>query len=555
VSRGFPLYGEITTDPVRAWADLHEGRHIVVDPSLLVSLGARVGDTLSLGTSSFVITGTLEDVPGEIGVNAAIGPRVYIPADYLDETGLLVFGSRAEYETVLAMTGELTPRAFVNRFDRRLRAEDLRLRTAGYNEQRLASAIGQLQDFLSVVGLIALLLGGIGVASGVHAFVMRKIDTVAILRCLGASSWQVLGIYSLQAALMGLAGAAVGAVLGIGIQFVLPRVVADFLPVDVEVTLVPFAIATGLGLGVWVALVFALQPLVAVRRISPLQALRRDADTTVLRGTRVDPLRVLVLFAIVSSVLWLGIARAGDVLRGLGFSAGIGAAVAILWGAAALLSWAARRGVRPGWPFVLRQGMAALHRPGNQTRAVVLALGFGVFLMGTLYQLEQNLLRSLGVRLTDARANLVFFDVQQDQRESIERIVRDGGHEIVQSAPIIPMRIASINGQPARDLLNGPAPRTGRLSGIPRRSSRGAGSAGSATATRCSRRPSSRTSRANWRWASVTPSSGTCRALWCPRRSPASARCAGPASNRTSSWSSNRARCGTRRSNSPFSRT
>src|SRR4029079_12617486 len=125
--------------------------------------------------------------------------------------------------------------------------------SAGYNESRLASAIDQLHDYLAVLGLVALLLGGIGVASGVNGFVMRKIDPVAILRCLGATSWQVLGIYTAQAALMGLVGAAAGAVLGVAIQFLMPLAVRDFLPVDVNVTLAPTAIALGLAIGVWVA--------------------------------------------------------------------------------------------------------------------------------------------------------------------------------------------------------------------------------------------------------------------------------------------------------------
>jgi hypothetical protein len=119
------------------------------------------------------------------------------------------------------------------------------VQSAGYNESRLAGAIDQLHDYLAIVGLIALLLGGIGVASGVHAFVMRKIDPVAILRCVGATSWQVLAIYTTQAAVMGLVGAAAGVVLGLGIQFAMPYVLHDFLPVDVDLHLAPRPILLG----------------------------------------------------------------------------------------------------------------------------------------------------------------------------------------------------------------------------------------------------------------------------------------------------------------------
>ncbi|MDQ3950912.1 MAG: ABC transporter permease, partial [Gemmatimonadota bacterium] len=210
VGEGYPFYGEITTDPAGRWSVLRQGRNAIVDPSLLVSLDARLGDTLALGTGRFVIVGAIKDVPGEPGIAASIGPRVYIPGRYLGETGLLVFGSRAEYETLFRLPPELSTPRFVARFNKRLTGDRIRLRTVAENEYNLTESIDQLRDFLGIVGLIALLLGGIGVASGVHAFVTRKIDTVAVLRCLGATSRQILAVYVLQAAAMGLVGALAG---------------------------------------------------------------------------------------------------------------------------------------------------------------------------------------------------------------------------------------------------------------------------------------------------------------------------------------------------------
>src|SRR6185437_3600100 len=156
---------------------------------------------------------------------------------------------------------------------------------------------------------------------------------------------------------------------------------------------------------------------------------------------------------IVATVLDLGLSRANTVGRGIGFTVAIGAAIGILWISAAALSWAARRSLRPSWPFPLRQGLASLYRPGNQTRAVVLALGFGVFLVGTLYQVQHNILRSLTVRLGEARANVVFFDVQESQKAGIDSIVHTAGNEMIDETPIVPMRVASINGTPVSDLL------------------------------------------------------------------------------------------------------
>jgi putative ABC transport system permease protein len=133
----------------------------------------------------------------------------------------------------------------------------------------------------------------------------------------------------------------------------------------------------------------------------------------------------------------------------VGFTLAIAGAIGILWLSAAGLSWAARRLIRPSWPFPLRQGIASLYRPGNQTRSVVLALGFGVFLMGTLYQVQYNILRSLDLRLGEARANVVFFDVQENQQAGIDSVIHAAREELIDETPIVAMRVASINGKSA----------------------------------------------------------------------------------------------------------
>ena len=205
--------------------------------------------------------------------------------------------------------------------------------------------------------------------------------------------------------------------------------------------------------GVWVALVFAMRPLVALRNVSPLQTLRRESDAAALRGARVDPLNILVSVTMVLSIAALGVARAETVQQGLLFAAGIAGAVGFLYLTAAALSGGARRLVRPRWPFVLRQGVASLYRPGNQTRSVVLALGFGVFLMSTIYQVQQNLLRTVDVKLDASRANVIFFDVQGDQGEPLDSLIRASGFAVVQRTPMVPMKVSSVNGVPAARLL------------------------------------------------------------------------------------------------------
>ena len=452
VGDGYPFYGEVITSPAGEWASLQQGYNALVDPSLLLSLDAGVGDTLTLGEARFHVVGALERVPGDAGIESAIAPRVFIAERYVPETGLLVFGSRAEYEAV----AKLAPNAPLDDIAEGLRtaldSTGVRVRTVTQSEMNLTDAVDDLSDFLGLVGLVALLLGGIGVASGVHAFVTRKIYTVAVLRCLGATSRQVLAIYATQAALMGLAGAALGALLGVAVQFTLPSLLADALPVEVSATLEPGAILLGLGIGFWVALVFALRPILALRSVSPLQALRRTVDPAVLRRGWKDWQRVAVDALIVLTMVGISWERIGDARQGLAIAGAIGAALGVLWLAATLLARVARAVLRTGWPYVVRQGVANLSRPANQTRAVTLALGFGVFLITTLFLVQRNLLAKFELTAATARANLVFFDVQEDQIHVLDSLVRDGGVTVVQTTPIVMTRIASINGVTAAEL-------------------------------------------------------------------------------------------------------
>jgi putative ABC transport system permease protein len=320
-------------------------------------------------------------------------------------------------------------------------------------ERDFTESVARLADFLSIIGLIALLLGGIGVASGVNAFVSAKIDTVAVLRCLGATSRQVLTLYVVQSAAMGLVGAIAGTVLGVAVQFLLPGVVSDFLPIDVELALEPRPLILGLATGVWVSLVFAMRPLLALRRVSPLQAIRREMDNTALPREWNDPARLTVDALLVGSIIGIVVSRIGDVRQGLYISAAIGGAVLVLWIAATLLIAAARRSTRPSWPFELRQGIANLHRPANQTRAVTLALGFGAFLLSTVYLVQANLLSRVQTTSAGSAGNLLFFDVQDDQAAPLDSLLRARQHPIVQQTPIVTMRIDALNGRNMSSLM------------------------------------------------------------------------------------------------------
>ena len=444
VEGDFPFYGEITTEPRSAWKDLHGGPRVVVEPALLTQLDARVGDTLALGEGRFVITGTVTGIPGDVGVRAAFGARVFIPAATLESTKLLGFGSRAEYAAFVQLPAGRDAQALAKQYRPRLRADRVRIRSVEEDRDNLSETLGRLTDYLGLVALIALLLGGLGVASAVTVFIRRKLGAIAALRCIGATSRQVFAAYLLQSAAMGLLGSVIGVVLGLAIQRLLPGLLQQFLPVTVTPSISWRAIVLGLGTGLWVSVVFALIPLLGVRRVSPLAAIRRDYEPA--RGR--DPLVLPVLVLLAASVVALAALQVGSWTSALAFTGGIGGALLVLWLASWALARAVRRWTPARWPYVWRQGLANLHRPANQTVTVVLSLGFGAFLLTTLFLVQHNLLRQLTLGGGAARPNLVFFDIQPDQRGPLVELLREQGVDGSAPVPIVPMRINAVNGRP-----------------------------------------------------------------------------------------------------------
>jgi putative ABC transport system permease protein len=445
---GYPFYGEIETVPAAAWDRLHDGRAAIVDPALLAALGVQQGDSLAIGEARFRIIAALGRVPGDVEIASAFAPRVFIPARFLDETGLLGFGSRIENEAFIALPAPGAADRIDAERGEALRAERVRSRTVAEQQEGLAEAFGRLTSYLGLIGVLALLLGGIGVASATGAYMARKTETVAVLRCLGATSKQVFAIYLAQAAVMGAAGAALGAVIGVAVQWALPGLLTGLLPVEVRATPEPAAIATGVAVGLGTALVFAALPLLGIRRISPLAALR----ATVSREPSGSPdrARLAALAAIAAAALLLIWLQIGDVAVAVGMLAGLAAVLAALWLLAIGLTRAVHRLPRAGIPYLVRQGIANLHRPGNQTATVVMSLGFGVFLLATLLLTQHNLLLPLRADGAADRANLLLWDVQDDQLAGVDSLMTQQGAPPMQSAPIIPMRVAAINGTEIR---------------------------------------------------------------------------------------------------------
>ncbi len=453
IEGGYPYYGAIETDPPSAWSGLARGRSALVDPALLIQLGAVIGDTLAVGDVRFRIIGAVVKYPGDIALRTAIGPRVYIPAAHLQDTQLLRTGSLARYLAYLKLEPSAEVQRYLNRNNPTFRQHNVGYDTVAEREAELTDSLDMLARFLGLVGLVALLLGGVGVASAVNVFAKQKLEIAAILRCLGATQRTVFTIYLLQAGTMGLLGAALGVALGVAVQWRLPSLLADFLPIAVPVGVDYPSIVAGLGIGVWVAVVFALLPLLSIRDVSPLAALRRDFEpaASVPRTQRITG-----YVAIAGSILALSLWQAPRLESGVNFALGVGATTLLLWISAVLLTRTVRRFFPRRARYEVRQGVANLFRPHNQTTAVTLAVGFGIFLIATLYVVQRNLLDQLQLDTRPDRPNLVLFDIQKDQIAGARTLLRERGIPRLQETPIVTARIAAINGQTVQQLLVAP---------------------------------------------------------------------------------------------------
>ena len=278
IAGDFPFYGTVTTRPADVWGAQGDPGRALVDPAVLSQLGIQVGDSLVVGGRRFEIAGVVEDMPTDVGFQTAIGPRVFLSARAMADAGILGFGSLARYQAFLRMPDPVARARVEERYRTVFRQSQVRFTTADRQARNLANGIRFLGRYLALVGLGALLLGGIGVASAIHVYVRERRDSVAVLRCVGGTQWTLFHAYLIQAAGLGLLGSLAGVVLGVGVQRLLPVALADVLPVDVATRFSVSSALAGLGVGVWVAVIFALIPLLEVRNVPPLAALRRDFE-------------------------------------------------------------------------------------------------------------------------------------------------------------------------------------------------------------------------------------------------------------------------------------
>jgi putative ABC transport system permease protein len=448
---GFPFYGDFATDPDGVRSRLAAGQNAVPEEGLLVQFGLKPGDKIRLGGAEFTVVGGLVKVPGENTVFAAFAPRVFIPLATAEGTGLLKPGSLVRHRTYIKFPPGTDVEALVRKDREKFRALRLSSDTVEARKRELGQSLGNVNTFLALVGFAALFLGAIGVASAIHAHVRQKVTTVAILRCVGASAPTSFAIYLLQGLGLGVIGTGLGALLGLGVQIALPALVRDFLPFTLDVAVSWPAVVRGVGAGLVVSVVFTLLPLLEVRRVSPLLALR-SAFAESESGRR-DPLRAGLLGVVVLLVFAFAVWQTEHWAVGVGLATALLACFAVLAGLARLVEWSAKKFRSRTLPYAWRQGLANLHRPGNRTLLLLVSLGLGTFLMMALYLTRDTLLGQLQLAGGGDRPNLMLFDIQDDQVAPLTTLLRANGAPVQEQAAIVTMRLAALKGRPVTDLL------------------------------------------------------------------------------------------------------
>lgn len=443
IDGAYPFYGEVVTRPAGAAQTYLEGPNALVDGTLMKQFDVEVGDSVRIGSKGYRIAGSLEKTPRENEAISLFSPRIYIPAAHLDST-LLGMGSRAEYEVYFKFEEGRDLEALVESIQPHLDAFKLGHDTVDEAKENWDEGLTNLYRFLSLVGFVAVLLGGIGVASAVHVYIKQRIETVAVLRCMGAVARRTFAVYLVQAAALGLIGGLAGCAIGVGVQLLLPSVLADFLPVAVPFAFSWYAVGLGMAIGVGVTLLFAMPPLLSVRRVSPLVSLRASYEPS---AGRPDVLRGLVYVLIAAGTAGFAVVQAPSWEIGLGYAGGVAVVFGMLVLVARGLVVLVRRFFPGRWSYAWRQGLANLYRPHNQTTILMLALGLGTFLIMTLFLTHDTLLSQIQVASGPGRPDVVLFDIQPDQVEGVREIVDAQGLPVLDQVPIVTMRIDSIGGE------------------------------------------------------------------------------------------------------------
>ena len=455
--RSYPYYGHLTLQPPRSLrALLKDDSTVVVTPELLMRLKVKPGDDVRIGGKPFRIAGTVVTEPDRLASGFGPGMRIIMTRAGLERTGLIQFGSRAAQRFLF----KLKPGTDLNAVKAQVRKVLPGAIMSDYRQgdPAVAQAIDNTTKFLSLISLIALIVGSLGVAMAMYSHLQQRMDTIAIMKAMGARSQQVMQIYLIQTLWLGFIGGLLGVALGAVVQKSFPLLMQRVFALLPDVPWDWSFSLQGMSLGILATLLFTVPPLLSIRDVRPALVFRRNMEDTTQETRKqwrdwIPSLTgaLLILAGFTGIAIWLS----GSWKMGMYFIGGLAAGILFLAIVASLLLWGMRRLIRRMGvmlPPVLRHGFANLYRPGNQARSVLVALGIGVMFTLTTYLLQQTVLRQVKSEGPGRAGDVFLLDVRKSSAitQFIESQKGVTGH--VRLVGYIISRLLSKNGVPTDKL-------------------------------------------------------------------------------------------------------
>jgi putative ABC transport system permease protein len=442
---------------------------VAVADDLLVRLNLKVGDQLKIGTQLFRIASVVVNEPDRLSGSFAAGPRVMISREGLDASGLLAPGSHAGQRFLFKVPKPRSGAPISDKAvaDLKARLEKLlpEAQIIDYRETNpaLTQGLDRATSLLSLMSLVALVLGAIGVAMAMRAHLQQRLDTIAIMKSLGARSGQVIKIYLLQTLLLGAAGGVIGVGLGVGVQLSFPYLLAKLVHLDTELHLQPNTVFTGLAVGILTTLLFTLPPLLDIRGVRPILILRRAVDdnddpfvAAIWRKITKNVAQIGAAVLILAGLAAIATTLSDSVIVGQVFSLGLVGVLGVLLAASAAVLAGLRfflSKTRLHLPSSVRHGLANLYRPGNPSAALLAALGMGVMQIMTVYLVQKAVVSELHISAAPNLPNVFLVDITNSEIGGIRTLLKSQ-HSVTAAPELLPVvssRVIDIDGVPANE--------------------------------------------------------------------------------------------------------
>ena len=451
VEGGYPFYGTLLLEPATS-IDALGPRGAFLSPELFEPLGLELGDTISIGGAEFDVRASVLDEPDRLDFAMTLGPRVFLSAEGLARTDLTGAQNRVRHRALYRLLEDPDRDALAQL------AEDLEasLPDASYltiathtdAQPNVRSSLALVEDYLGLVALLSLLLGGIGVSQIVRAWLTGRAQSVAVMRSLGLRAAEVGAIYLGHVALLALIGCVAGGALGAVLPYVVRELAPELFQNDTARLFQPQALARGVGLGLLVAVAFSLPPLTAIWRVPPAAVLRAEA-VPLAAPRRVRLLAGLVLAGGIYASAWI---QGTDALVAAIFVAGLAVLALLLFAGARLAMRFAARAPRARLGPYVANGLAAIARPGSGTTGAIVALGLGVMVVVAMALIERELNHTLRNALPEDAPSVFLVDVQPEQWPGVEAELTDGAARSIDSVPVVMARLRVVDGTPVSEL-------------------------------------------------------------------------------------------------------